>query len=236
MTRRLTHAAALALAPASLRALNPPPRAPVAPPAPAKRPGRGSARPMTPGALPGALDAAAGVVVVELPGLRLVNPLNRRQGWRVVSVRGRREKAAVGAALRGRTPPALPALVTITRVSPGRLDSDGAVASAKHVRDAVSAWLGCDDGDPRVTWRVAQERTRAGIYGVRLDIRGWDASRVGARVVAEGAVQRAELVLDAGALRAWAESLSAMADGTRADSRLALGDVEILVRAAGGAR
>lgn len=62
MTRRLTHAAALALAPASLRALNPPPRAPVAPPAPAKRPGRGSARPPTPGALPGAQDAAAGVV------------------------------------------------------------------------------------------------------------------------------------------------------------------------------
>jgi len=45
-----------------------------------------------------------------------------------------------------------------------------------------------------------------------------------------------ERAIDAGALRAWAESLSAMADGTRADSRLALGDVEILVRAAGGAR
>lgn len=161
MTRRLTHAAALALAPASLRALNPPPRAPVAPPAPAKRPGRGSARPMTPGALPGALDAAG--VVVELPGLRLVNPLNQREHWRSVSARGKREKAATAAALRGRKPPALPVVVTITRVSPGRLDSDGAVASAKHCRDSVATWLGCDDADPRIAWRVVQAKGKAAV-------------------------------------------------------------------------
>lgn len=156
VTRRPTRAALLAAAPASVRARN-------APPAPAKRPGRGGARPPTPMALPGALDAAAGVVVVELPGLRLVNPLNRRQGWRAVSERGRREKAAVAAALRGRKPPALPVVVTITRVSPGRLDSDGAVASAKHCRDAVAAWLGCDDGDERVRWEVTQAKGAAAV-------------------------------------------------------------------------
>lgn len=156
MTRRPTRAALLAAAPASVRARN-------APPAPAKRPGRGGARPPTPMALPGALDAAAGVVVVELPGLRLVNPLNRRQGWRAVSERGRREKAAVAAALRGRKPPALPVVVTITRVSPGRLDDDGAVASAKHCRDAVAAWARCDDADPRIRFVVAQEKGAAGV-------------------------------------------------------------------------
>ena len=156
---RTTRAALLAAAPASVRARN----ATAAPPAPAKRPGRGDARPPTPGALPGPLDAAAGVVVVELPGLRLVNPLNHRQGWRAVSARGKREKAATAAALRGREPPALPALVTITRVSPGRLDDDGATASAKHVRDAVAEWLGCDDGDPRVTWAVVQAKGAAAV-------------------------------------------------------------------------
>ena len=52
MTRRPTRDALLAAAPASLRARN-------APPAPAKRPGRSSARPATPDALTGALDAAA---------------------------------------------------------------------------------------------------------------------------------------------------------------------------------
>lgn len=156
MTRRLTHAAALALAPASLRALNPPPRAPVAPPAPAKR--------------PGPLDAtAAGVVVVELPGLRLVNPLNHRQGWRAVSTRGRREKAATLAALAGTVMPPGPWDVTIVRVSPGKLDDDGATASAKHVRDAVALRLGVDDGDrARVRFVVAQEK---GAPSVRVEVR-----------------------------------------------------------------
>lgn len=150
MTRRLTHAAALALAPASLRALNPPPRAPVAPPAPAKR--------------PGPLDAtAAGVVVVELPGLRLVNPLNQRSHWRVVSERGRREKAATAAALRGRTPPPFPVVVEIVRVSPGRLDDDGATAAGKHVRDSVALWMGCDDADPRVRFVVTQAKGAAAV-------------------------------------------------------------------------
>jgi hypothetical protein len=103
-------------------------------------------------------------VVVELPGLRLVNPLNNRQGWRAVSVRGRREKAAVAAALRGRKPPALPVVVTITRVSPGRLDDDGATASAKHVRDAVAGWLGVDDGDRmRVLFVVDQAKGAAAV-------------------------------------------------------------------------
>ena len=123
--------------------------------APSPRPARPTPRTAPPGASAG--------VVVELPGLRLVNPLNHRQGWRAVSERGRREKAVVGAALRGHKPPALPVVVTITRVSPGRLDDDGATASAKHVRDAVAEWLGCDDGDPRVTWAVVQAKGAAAV-------------------------------------------------------------------------
>lgn len=77
MTRRLTHAAALAAAPLSVRRRNE-----AAPPAPAKRPGRGNARPGTPGAFPGPLDAGAGVVVVGLdPGLAAL-------GWGVVRREG----------------------------------------------------------------------------------------------------------------------------------------------------
>lgn len=86
MRAKTNRAALLAAAPASVRARNgqpsgaagPLPPPPVAPPAPAERQGRGSARPVTPRALPGALDAAAGVVVVGLdPGLAAL-------GWGVV--------------------------------------------------------------------------------------------------------------------------------------------------------
>ena len=176
MTRRPTAAAVLAAAPASLRARNAP--------APRQRPAsaRKAAAPVGHGpvALPVALSAGTGVVVVvELPGLRLVNPLNNRQGWRAVSGRGRREKAAVGAALAGRLAPKPPLVVTITRVSPGRLDDDGATASAKHVRDTVARWLAVDDGDARVRYVVTQAK---GAAGVRIDVR----PRVARRVVCPG--------------------------------------------------
>lgn len=135
---------------------------------------RPSGRPATGTPLPVPQDAGAvhhrrstphagAVVVVDVPGLRLVNPLNNRRGWRVVSERGKREKAATTAALRAHRAPPLPLRVTITRVSPGRLDDDGAVASAKHCRDAVAAWARCDDADPRIRFVVAQEKGAAGV-------------------------------------------------------------------------
>ena len=148
----------LATLPASVRQRNPQLPATTAPArrAPRKAPQRAAA-PVA--ALP------TGAVVVTIDGLRLVNPLNNRKGWCTVSERGRREKAAVALALRGRTPPALPVVVTIARVGRGTMDGDGLQASAKHVRDSVAAWLGCDDGDPRVTWLYEQTR---GPVGVRL--------------------------------------------------------------------
>ena len=170
---RPTRAALLAAAPASVRQRNaqpfgaagPLPSRVVAPPVPPRATGRTIARPPTPDARTGPQGAAAGVVVVELPGLRLRNPLNERQHWRTVHARGQREKAAVAAVLRGRVAPTLPVDVTITRVSPGVIaDDDGATASAKHVRDEVSRWLGVDDGDrARVRFVVAQAKGAAAV-------------------------------------------------------------------------
>lgn len=165
MTRRsLDRAALLAAAPASLRARN-------ATPAPAGRPAATRKAHAhvgdRPGARTGPLDATAGVVVTV--ALRLVNPLNSRQGWRAVSARGRREKAATLAALAGTRLPPGPWDVTITRVSPGRLDDDGATASAKHVRDAVALRLGVDDGDrAAVRFVVTQAK---GAASVRVEVR-----------------------------------------------------------------
>ena len=73
------------------------------------------------------------------------------------------------------------------------------------------------------------------VSDVRLDVRGWDPGAVGARVVAEGATQRAEVVLDRASLAAWVEALRRVAAGERPDSMLAVGDVEVVVRTTGGA-
>ena len=118
---------------------------------------------------------------VEIPGLRLDVTANSRLHWAARAKRVKRQRAVVGLMLRAVDRPTLPCVVTITRRSPGTLDDDNAVSSAKATRDAVAQWLGVDDRDPRVTWRVEQER---GLWGVRVAVRpaapqqgaamGWD--------------------------------------------------------------
>ena len=105
---------------------------------------------------------------VEIPGLRLDVTANSRLHWAAKAKRVKRQRAIVGLMLRGLSRPALPCVVTITRRSPGTLDDDNAVSSAKATRDAVAAWLGVDDRDGRVTWRVEQERAP---WGVRVSVR-----------------------------------------------------------------
>ena len=105
---------------------------------------------------------------VEIPGLRLDVTANSRLHWAAKAKRVKRQRAVVGLMLRAVARPALPCVVTITRRSPGTLDDDNAVSSAKATRDAVATWLGVDDRDPRVTWEVRQERAP---WGVRVSVR-----------------------------------------------------------------
>lgn len=114
---------------------------------------------------------------VEIPGLRLDVTANSRLHWAARAAKVKRQRAVVGLMLRGVDRPALPCVVTITRRSPGTLDDDNAVSSAKATRDAVAQWLGVDDRDGRVTWVVAQQR---GPWGVRVAVRGVAAPTVAA--------------------------------------------------------
>ena len=64
---------------------------------------------------------------------------------------------AFALAVAGQTPPPLPVVVELVRVSVSKLDDDNAIAALKPLRDACAEWLGCrNDRDPRVTWRTAQ--------------------------------------------------------------------------------
>ena len=70
-------------------------------------------------------------------------------------------------------PPAPPLTITITRVAPAELDTDNLAASAKHVRDGVSDWLGINDKDKRLQWRYEQEKQGKGVYGVKIRVQTW---------------------------------------------------------------
>ena len=112
---------------------------------------------------------------VTLP-LRLASEANARGSWHAGAARARLARAQVNAALRRAEPGPLPlpVVVRITRVGPRRLDDDNLARSAKALRDGVADWLGCDDGDPRVSWHYAQAVAREYRVVVTVERRAWE--------------------------------------------------------------
>lgn len=107
------------------------------------------------------------MISVDIP-VRLVNGLNSREHWAARARRAKTQRSAAKLAMRSRCDWTDECAmrrhiadggrlsVTIVRRGGRRMDSDGLIASAKHVRDGVADWIGIDDGDERVTWRVEQ--------------------------------------------------------------------------------
>ena len=58
--------------------------------------------------------------------------------------------------------------VTITRLGPRLFDPDNNVSACKDVVDAVAAWVGVDDRDPRYEWVWRQEKSKS--YGVQIKV------------------------------------------------------------------
>lgn len=94
----------------------------------------------------------------EFP-LKTVSLLNMREHYRVAATRKALHRSTVRNVVRGRVPPPMPVTVTLTRVSAGVMDQhDNLPSCFKHIVDELAVWLGCDDADPRVTWRYAQQK------------------------------------------------------------------------------
>jgi hypothetical protein len=119
------------------------------------------------------MTAAPDYWVADLRGLRTQSEMNLREHWGKRNARRERQQRVTLCALRsqiGNRPPPCPLVAKLTRVGPRRMDSDNAVISLKHVRDAVAKWLGVDDGDEaRVRFEYGQEVAKA--YAVRVEIR-----------------------------------------------------------------
>jgi len=178
VTRHPTRAALLAAAPRSLRERNAPTPAPV-PGTPRTAPPDASAvhhRRST----PAATALPEGVVVLSLDGVVTRSEANTQIGGRWDRTRRRdAAHAAVTRATRGLTAPPLPVRVCLTRLGPGTCDVDNLAGAMKATQDAIARWLGVDDGptETRVEWRRAQERTKRGVYGVRVTLAPLPAPR-----------------------------------------------------------
>ncbi len=115
-------------------------------------------------------------VRVTLP-LKVVNESNQRSRWGTAR-RTKQARGTVGMVVRMQVgqlgPP--PYVVTLTRIAPRNLDSDGVVSALKATRDGVADALGINDGDERVEWRYGQRRgsprdvTIVRGYGVCVEI------------------------------------------------------------------
>lgn len=108
--------------------------------------------------------------------VRLVNGANAREHWAVRAKRAKAQRhAAVAALVNYSRMPALLGIdggvtITITRRGGRRMDDDGLTISAKHVRDGIADWLGIDDGDPRLTWVVRQDKAPRGQHWVDIEV------------------------------------------------------------------
>lgn len=63
-----------------------------------------------------------------------------------------------------------PCIITLIRQSAGTLDDDNLRTSLKSVRDGIADAYGLPDNDKRFTWRYDQEKSKRGVYGVRVRI------------------------------------------------------------------
>jgi hypothetical protein len=103
-------------------------------------------------------------LTVDIPvRMRSPNALDSEHHYARVQ-RRRKEHEAVAKALSPYQPPTLDdgqnMTITLTRMAPGKLDTDNLAFSAKAVRDAIAAWLHIDDGDERLDWRYDQQKVR----------------------------------------------------------------------------
>lgn len=101
---------------------------------------------------------------------------NQREHPLAVWRRGEAQKKAMWPWLRQHAPPKLPAVITLTRISMGTLDTDNLQSALKRIRDSVAEWCGCGDSpsDP-IEWEYAQQKGPRGEQTILIEWRSADA-------------------------------------------------------------
>lgn len=102
--------------------------------------------------------------------IKIVSTANLREHWSKRAKRAKlhRESMVLALTAEVRARPAMPCIVTLTRIAPRELDDDNLASGMKAARDGVADWLGIDDRDPRVTWRYAQKPGAPKEYAVEV--------------------------------------------------------------------
>lgn len=126
----------------------------------------------------GTLRPAGVAVTIYLP-IATVSTTNIRVHWtkRASRAKAQRQQTYLLTAELKRMRP--PVTITLTRISPRKLDDDNLQSALKSVRDGIADRLGIDDGDARLRWLYGQEKWRPNQRGVMIQVHavsGDDAS------------------------------------------------------------
>ena len=112
-------------------------------------------------------NEATFIITVRL-SLRIRSEANSREHWRKKAARAKEHRFQAAYALRKANrwgePVTAPAIITLTRIAPRKLDSDNLAGGFKAARDGIADWLNIDDGDERLTWVYAQRRGKPNEY------------------------------------------------------------------------
>lgn len=113
--------------------------------------------------------------MVVLVPIITVSEINRHEHWRRSHERHEAQKFRTRFAFsQGFEAPKFPVIITLTRISPRKLDDDNLRPALKWVRDTVADILipglkpGRADDDMRISWQYAQEKSKT--HGVRVAI------------------------------------------------------------------
>lgn len=100
--------------------------------------------------------------------LRIESVANLREHWSQRARRAKVHREVIGWSLKTTKKPALPCVVTLTRIAPRPLDShDNLRIGCKAAVDAVADWLDVKDNDSRLDWRYGQDK--ADRYALRIE-------------------------------------------------------------------
>ena len=100
-----------------------------------------------------------------------VSETNQREHWAKQYRRRKSQRRTAYFLLSNHKPPLPPYIVTVTRISPRKLDGhDNLTSALKATVDGVADYLGMDDGDDRIEWRYGQERGKPKEQAVRIEI------------------------------------------------------------------
>lgn len=119
------------------------------------------------------------MTTVSLP-IKTVSEANTRECWQAKLRRKKAQQAFCVPVFRAafRDAPTPPLVITFTRVSVAKMDSDNLAGALKAIRDALAHVLGIDDGDDRLTFIYQQRRASSRREArVEVEVRKLDVTK-----------------------------------------------------------